>query len=974
MVTLVAGADLSLIETCGAFHSSAGLLMTSPLNSATLATPTRPRPPRPTDLAMALSPTLDQYDKMTEATSASSTSSTSTRTPPDAATTTTTTTTTATTTTISSSSSSSSNSSATTTSSSTSSSSSSSSSSSGQERVPEYLRSDSYGSDAKIVTNLLRLTRVEIEPLTQVGRGVAASQDSLMEEGREEEEEDDREEEEEDREEEEAPKTGKRLSSLFRRSVEGAEGGLRGLWRRGGANQTSQSSRDSGSPEQDPGLPDGKAEEQKEEKDQEEEEEEEGECSCPEEDDKDEAGEDCAPPATPPQRSPVRCPPHYSPVPSSPRRTPVTENDPLGAFSPVTPPSPAAPRRPPQPPRQPRRRRPGGAAAVSAAAPPSLGQAGRLPPPRPAPLPRRASSSLWVLPGPPRSPQATDQPRPAPQTTTIATATPPWPALKFLSSNSAPGGGGGGGGGAGGGGIGAAASNMATVGLREASRQIEHLRVQYLEPALSEMGHYSPGNFNYRRNELISGGLSSMKSAVTSLSKKYNEIRDAIVATNTPVRGAHGLSMSLPSPGFFDTYFGGRAPTGTGQGVAVDGSAHSTAPQQDLFPPLGWDAAGPYCVGVWLTSCTRCHNCAALLYDEEIMAGWRPDDSNLNTKCAFCEKVTVPLLTITIHSCLHLPRPDRDPSTTTTTTTTTAATTAAGSQSGQDEANDLVTSSDPQSTRGHMAPSKTDTLTSAASRGDLHYLKDNVTSIMRKKGVRCEPVTVPYLSPLVLRKELETVMGHEGDACLTEPAFTDHHPILYWNLLWYFSRLRVPSHLPGLCLGAGCVRQATPPHPSWHSADWQNVYIRCLWDNSKYHDELGQPMYIQWQDTYTPSPLMSALVRERTRIPRSVMQSILTALHIDDLSTALRLLMGEVKKRPSALKRLRFPAYRDLLFLAAACMPPQHLNLTAFDREYRRAFERGDQAYTRLLGRCDTPPTIAAVFCRRYFSQLALLL
>ena len=42
---------------------------------------------------------------------------------------------------------------------------------------------------------------------------------------------------------------------------------------------------------------------------------------------------------------------------------------------------------------------------------------------------------------------------------------------------------------------------------------------------------------------------------------------------------------------------------------------------------------------------------------------------------------------------------------------------------------------------------------------------------------------MPYLSPLVLRKELETVMGHEGYACLTLPSFTDHHPILYWNLV-----------------------------------------------------------------------------------------------------------------------------------------------------------------------------------------------
>ncbi|KAG0723777.1 C-myc promoter-binding protein [Chionoecetes opilio] len=326
-----------------------------------------------------------------------------------------------------------------------------------------------------------------------------------------------------------------------------------------------------------------------------------------------------------------------------------------------------------------------------------------------------------------------------------------------------------------------------------------------------------------------------------------------------------------------------------------------------------------------------------------------------NVLCTFCDKATVPLLTITIYTCLHLPKPEKD------------STSSTGGSHGCRKHSDPF----PSSGQSDLIPCKNDPLTSAAtSKSD----PPSVTSRIQIQGVRCEPITVPYLSPLVLRKELETVLLHEGDACLTHPTFADHHPILYWNLLWYFSRLRVPSHLPGLCLEVGCVKQAAPAHPSWQGADWQNIYISCLWDNVKYHDELGHPMYVQWQRTHTPSPLMTALVRDRTKIPKSVMQSVLTALHIDDLTSALRLLMAEVRKRPAALRRSRFPTYRDLLFLAAACIPPHHLNLTAFDREYRRAYERGDQPYSRVLQGCDAPPPIAAVFCRRYFSPLSLLL
>ena len=40
----------------------------------------------------------------------------------------------------------------------------------------------------------------------------------------------------------------------------------------------------------------------------------------------------------------------------------------------------------------------------------------------------------------------------------------------------------------------------------------------------------------------------------------------------------------------------------------------------------------PIAIEVIMTSCSKCHNCLAVLYDEEIMAGWTPEDSNLNTR------------------------------------------------------------------------------------------------------------------------------------------------------------------------------------------------------------------------------------------------------------------------------------------------------------------------------------------------------
>ena len=42
--------------------------------------------------------------------------------------------------------------------------------------------------------------------------------------------------------------------------------------------------------------------------------------------------------------------------------------------------------------------------------------------------------------------------------------------------------------------------------------------------------------------------------------------------------------------------------------------------------------------------------CGSVLYDEEIMAGWTPEDSNLNTICCWCKHPTVPNLSIKVHT------------------------------------------------------------------------------------------------------------------------------------------------------------------------------------------------------------------------------------------------------------------------------------------------------------------------------------
>lgn len=59
---------------------------------------------------------------------------------------------------------------------------------------------------------------------------------------------------------------------------------------------------------------------------------------------------------------------------------------------------------------------------------------------------------------------------------------------------------------------------------------------------------------------------------------------------------------------------------------------------------------------------------------------------------------------------------------------------------------------------------------------------------------------VPYLSPIVLRKEVESLISQDGTKILEREELVRERPIIYWNLVWYFSRLRLPTYLPLLSL------------------------------------------------------------------------------------------------------------------------------------------------------------------------------
>ncbi|XP_034241706.1 DENN domain-containing protein Crag isoform X3 [Thrips palmi] len=654
--------------------------------------------------------------------------------------------------------------------------------------------------------------------------------------------------------------------------------------------------------------------------------------------------------------------------------------------------------------------------------------------------------------------------------------------------------------------------------LRKADLRIGQ---QIIENAIT---NFSPSSLTSKKSsELLMGGLNSLKFAATSVAKKFDEIKEAVSANNTPSKATNLRDRDREGSYYEDDHqegscvaddgtnttrsrkvssefspsvtqnleywssnlldlFGDNSRKGSSSNLQPLGETSSVTSQQmpvlpeNLYPKVKRDSRIPVAMKLVLTTCSKCHNCGSILYDEEIMAGWSPEDSNLNTKCQFCEKATVPFLTVTVmdyrshpkastgmsqeslHSSprrknsgslsvraswmslnsgsllsvaeteeLKQPAPqledaqDVAPSMTVIPENTVSpefltpvseisgaapSEAAASTTSDYDTPTTEVAVVPEDSLNEDLVEGTTATLTNqepvepiennspideahkdsniivqdstpeegttqGPSKGDAS--ETTVNPKPEEEPVTLEPITVPYLNPLVLRKELENILHAEGDVCLTRPCFVDEHPIIFWNMVWAMERIAVESHLPGLCLQSRSVlRQQTNVHPSWSHPDHRHVVVRCMWDNPRLHEEVGLPMYVLWQQDDQHSPLVSALLTDRTTVSRPVMEMIIASIRCNDLLEPLRKLATERHKLKGRGVTRSHSIYRDILFLAFIVLGRDNIHQASFDREYENAFDKLPESERKLYLPCDHPLSIPALCCRHYFRELEL--
>uniref|UniRef100_A0A673N990 C-myc promoter-binding protein-like n=1 Tax=Sinocyclocheilus rhinocerous TaxID=307959 RepID=A0A673N990_9TELE len=331
-----------------------------------------------------------------------------------------------------------------------------------------------------------------------------------------------------------------------------------------------------------------------------------------------------------------------------------------------------------------------------------------------------------------------------------------------------------------------------------------------------------------------------------------------------------------------------------------------------------------YAVKVRMSSCSRCNTCESLVYDEEIMAGWTADDSNLNSTCPFCGSPFLPLLNVDIRDL-------------------------------GDQESDLHSKATyiMQSTqcRSWTSGGPTQNFCSVDYAGSYFSV-----------SVLQEPVTVPYLSPLVLWKELESLLVNEGDQAISSAAIVDHHPIVFWNLVWFFRRLDLPSSLPGLYLSSKHHCRDSQPLQSCASEDSKNVLVQIVWDNPRLHQDHIKPCYLLWK-SYSSE-------EEEQAVSLELLQSVVKSIQRNDIyqpmSQILQLLgtrLGFVRQRS---------LYRDIMFLSLVALGKNSINIDAFDREYKMAYDRLTPSQVKMTHNCDRPPSAGVMECRRTFGLPSL--
>ena len=197
--------------------------------------------------------------------------------------------------------------------------------------------------------------------------------------------------------------------------------------------------------------------------------------------------------------------------------------------------------------------------------------------------------------------------------------------------------------------------------LRNIPTSINQLRARFTQSGISAL--YSPKKFDTIKNYALDR-LSDLKTSVKSTaipltqSKSLYTVKNSIQSkdhqllkdnSNSKLRGSHSSLVSQQSSNssiLNANYFNGLDINNVNEDIKAL-RLHPSSVAIPIVNESNEKGNFPSRI-IEMSSCNRCAKCDHFLYDEEIMNGWSPDESELHTVCVHCGEKTIPNLTIYI--------------------------------------------------------------------------------------------------------------------------------------------------------------------------------------------------------------------------------------------------------------------------------------------------------------------------------------
>ncbi|GMT26044.1 hypothetical protein PFISCL1PPCAC_17341 [Pristionchus fissidentatus] len=438
--------------------------------------------------------------------------------------------------------------------------------------------------------------------------------------------------------------------------------------------------------------------------------------------------------------------------------------------------------------------------------------------------------------------------------------------------------------------------------------------------AMSPSLHSLVGNLKKGYDNVIKESVrSGMNTLVSGLNRSYG-------ATGSGVLYGDEEEDALPDIDYYDPAYW------------IDSASLSLLPESwwmagtvdtDARPSSdGDDDCDGLVLEVTMSSCTKCPDCELVVYDEDVMAGWRVDDQTLQTSCPYCsEEATAAAAAI--------------PS---TSSSAAAAAGAAPPKSGQFVPELRIRRRWlPRPVSSWYAPNWSRSEEQRAEAGNTAEMARRAAAKNAASGFSEE--THKLVSPLVLRRELESLLAADI-AALADRSLMSSHPVIYWNLVYYLKRLNLPSHLY-----------------SWLGS---SVQIRCVFDRPDMHDDIV-PLYF-----LNPN---NSFINEDRKAKRSqaVWNEVTKSVAENRLFGALQSIINEHRKKTESTVVLarHFPFFRDILFTSlnqfGRSLVRDHL-----DMSYREEMHRLPPRFAPILPRQDQPQRPVQRACRKVFFPLDL--